>query len=47
MLEKLKVEWYDEQKDNYQLYSPYYRNSMQNLLDYSQECFIKVLITVN
>lgn len=38
---------YDEQKDNYQLYSPYYRNSMQNLLDYSQECFIKVLITVN
>lgn len=38
---------YNEETGDYQLYSPYYRTTMQNLLDYSKGCFVKMLITVN
>lgn len=38
---------YNEGTNDYQLYSPYYRSTMQKLLDYSKKCCIKVLITVN
>ena len=38
---------YNEEIGDYQLYSPYYRTIMQNLLDYSKCCFVKMLITVN
>lgn len=38
---------YNKETQQYQLYSPYYQSTMSNLLEYTEGCFIKVLITVN